>query len=48
MCFNIITIIKYILIKIGSLGKDLIKIRARIIGLAGRRYSIGEKRMKFK
>jgi len=47
MCFNIITIIKYILIKIGSLGKDLTKIGARIIGLAGRRYFIGKKRMKF-
>lgn len=47
MCFNIITIIKYFLTKIGSLGKDLTKVGARIIGLAGKRYSIGKKRMKF-
>ena len=43
MCFNIITIIKYILTKIGNLGKDLIKIGARIIGLAGNWYSIGKR-----
>ncbi|GAF81428.1 unnamed protein product, partial [marine sediment metagenome] len=30
-----------------NLKKHLTKIRARIIGLAGRRYSIGKKRMKF-
>jgi hypothetical protein len=35
MCFNIITIIKYILIKIGRLGKDITKIGTSIIGLAG-------------
>jgi hypothetical protein len=35
MCFNIITIIKYILTKIGRLGKDLTKIGDKIFGLAG-------------
>jgi len=48
MCFNIITIIKYILTKISSFEKNLTKIGARIISLASKQYSTGEKRMMFK